>query len=206
MRWKQLRSFESFTEFQQRILCHRLPKSFDDIDPKHDGNKLRKHRQECKRRLLTIEFEKHEMELRVNAHAYELEWNQARLSVHRHDNEAALQCIQDYLTQFTNREIRTIRFNESRLHTKLTRRRLLSITRAAATTTTTTINAIDVYPRVIIDTGKVLLNRTQLDYLSHNGESDESSSSSTVDRVRMCSFLLSRTKLHSTESELPLFA
>ena len=154
-----MRSFESFTAFQQRILCHRLPKSFDVI-PRHDINQLPKQWQESKRRLLTVEFEKYETELRGHGRAYELEWTRARLSAHRDEGEIVLQCIQDYLAQYTNRQIRAIRFQESRLHTKLSRRRSPSTAATAP---------IDVYPRVIIDTGKILLNRAQLDYLSHHG-------------------------------------
>jgi hypothetical protein len=154
-----LRSFESFTAFQQRILCHRLPTSFDEIS-RHGINQLQKHRQESQRRLLTVEFDKYETELRGHGHVYELEWTRARLSANRDEDETVLQCMNGYLAQCTNRHMRTIRFQESRLHTKLSRRRSSSATATAP---------IDVYPCVIVDTDKVLLNRAQLDYLSRHG-------------------------------------
>ena len=153
VRRQQVRSFESFTAFQQRILCHRLPKSFDDMP--HDGNLQQKHRQESKRRLLFVEFEKYETALLDHAHAYELEWNRQDVS------ESILKCIEEYLAQYTNRQIRAIRFHESRFHTSLTHRRSSS---------TSARLPIDVYPRVIVDVDHVLLNRVQLDYLSYHGQ------------------------------------
>ena len=154
-----MRSFESFTTFQQRVLCHRLPKSFDDIPP-DNAHPLQKHRQDSKRHLLTVEFERYETELRGHGHAYELEWTRARLSVQQEESDVALQCLEEYLAQYTDRHIRTIRFEESRLHTSLSRRRSPSTIATAP---------IDVYPQVIVDTDKVLLNRGQLDYLSRHG-------------------------------------
>lgn len=158
IRCQQLQSFESFTAFQQRILCHRLPKSFDVI-PSYDTNQLQKHRQESKRHLLTVEFVRYESELRGHGHAYELEWSRARLLAR--SDESILSSIETYMAQFTNRQMRTIRFHESCLHAKLLRCRSRSATPTPP---------IDVYPRVIIDTDKVLLNRAQLDYLSHHGK------------------------------------
>ena len=50
--------------FEQRILCHRLPKSFDDIkievEEEHCEKKRNKIIQELKRRILNEELEKYE--------------------------------------------------------------------------------------------------------------------------------------------------
>ena len=46
-------------------------------------------------------------------------------------------------------------------------------------------NIIDVYPQVIIDASKVLLNRVQLDYLSHHGQLT-SRSLSLIHRDNLC--------------------
>jgi hypothetical protein len=50
--------------FEQRILCHRLPKSLDDIkvdvEQEHCGKKRNKIIQELKRRILNEQLEKYE--------------------------------------------------------------------------------------------------------------------------------------------------
>ena len=72
--------------------------------------------------------------------------------------------LRSYLTHHTYRLLCRIRYTESCFRTKLLR---LHHSHSSKVKTT-----IDVYPQVIIDTPKVLLNRQQLDYLSHTGKSN----------------------------------
>ncbi|CAM4958271.1 unnamed protein product [Rotaria socialis] len=66
-----------------------------------------------------------------------------------------------YLSHYTNRLIRQIRYKEACVHVKLVRRHhrhLLSKQQI-----------VDVYPQIIVDVPKISLNRIQLDYLSKSG-------------------------------------
>ncbi|CAM4962845.1 unnamed protein product, partial [Rotaria socialis] len=63
-----------------------------------------------------------------------------------------------YLSHYTNRLLRQIRYKEACVHVKLVRRHhrhLLSKQQI-----------VDVYPQTIVDVPKISLNRIQLDYLS----------------------------------------
>ncbi|CAF4576880.1 unnamed protein product [Rotaria socialis] len=66
-----------------------------------------------------------------------------------------------YLSHYTNRLIRKIRYKEAWVHVTLARqhrRHLLSKQQI-----------VDVYPQIIVDVPKISLNRIQLDYLSKSG-------------------------------------
>ncbi|CAF4735577.1 unnamed protein product, partial [Rotaria magnacalcarata] len=68
-----------------------------------------------------------------------------------------------YLSHYTNRLIRQIRYKEACVHVKLLRqhrRHFLSKQQI-----------VDVYPQIIVDVPKISLNRIQLDYLSKSGKS-----------------------------------
>ncbi|CAF5011624.1 unnamed protein product, partial [Rotaria socialis] len=67
-----------------------------------------------------------------------------------------------YLSHYTNRLIRQIRYKEACVHVQLVRkhhRHLLSKQQI-----------VDVYPQIIVDVPKISLNRIQLDYLSKSGK------------------------------------
>jgi hypothetical protein len=182
-REKQLAIFEALTMFQQRILCHRLPTSLfdkDDIplesdDLKMDVNKVNKQRQESKRQRIGVEFKRFETDIQASEHAYQRELSSFELELKKttttqcsvpNDNnqvDALLQCLRVYLNQKTATCLRSIRYRESRFHSKLLRRRNRDSSSSSKP-------KIDVYPRVIVDVDKVLLTGAQLDFLSRNGQ------------------------------------
>ena len=75
IRKKQLKVFEELTMFKQRILCHKLPKSFNvikiKIDEEQCSNKHNKIIQELKRQMLSIELEQYERKIQHYEHLYQ---------------------------------------------------------------------------------------------------------------------------------------
>ena len=61
--------------FEQRILCHKLPKSFNvikiKIDEEQCSNKHNKIIQELKRRMLNVELEQYERKIQHYEHMYQ---------------------------------------------------------------------------------------------------------------------------------------
>jgi len=174
IRKKQLKIFEDLTIFEQRIVCHKLPKSFDSIiqTDNHEEqcvNKRNKIIQDLKRRMLNIELEQYEINIQHYECLYEQELIAFKSEIFR-TNSSYQMCqfdmlmyfVKAYLYHHTNILIRQIRYKESCLRVKLSRqhhRQLLS-----------TQKIIDVYPQVIVDVTKISLNRIQLNYLSRNGK------------------------------------
>jgi hypothetical protein len=62
-----MKIFEDLTMFEQRILCHELPSSFNSITihdtQEHCVNKHDKMVQDLKRQMLNTELERYEMEI-----------------------------------------------------------------------------------------------------------------------------------------------
>jgi len=174
IRKKQLKIFEDLTMFEQRILCHKLPKSVNDIridtNEEQNANKHKKTIQELKRRMLNVELEQYEIKIQHYEHLYEEELNAFKSETYNTNSSYQLcqlnmlmHFIQTHVYHHTNLLIRQIRFKESYRHVKLMRhyhRQLLS----------TTKEIIDVYPQIIVDVPRISLNRFQLDYLSHTGK------------------------------------
>ncbi|CAF4443614.1 unnamed protein product [Rotaria socialis] len=172
MRKKQLMIFEDLTIFEQRILCHSLPKTFDDISiatyQNLFGNEANKIMQELKRRKLNDQLKNYELKLQNYENLYQTEINifESKLiqtSVnHQHiQADILMTLLKCYLSHYTNRLIRQIRYKEACVHVKLVRqqrRHLLSKQQI-----------VDVYPQIIADVPKISLNRIQLDYLSKSG-------------------------------------
>jgi hypothetical protein len=169
-----LKIFEDLTMFEQRILCHKLPKSIDaikiDIDSEQQGvNKHNKIIQELKRRMLNVELEQYEMKIQQYEQSYQQDLSTFQLQIlnqtssdQKSQVNKLMDLVKSYLTLYTNRLICRIRFKESRLHVKLIRcRRRRALLKK---------KIIDVYPQIIVDVRKVSLNRVQLDYLSRNGK------------------------------------
>ncbi|CAF4617999.1 unnamed protein product, partial [Rotaria socialis] len=79
VRKKQLKIFEDLTIFEQQILCHTLPKAFDDIPiAKYQnlfGNEANKIMQELKRRKLNDHLKKYELKLKHYENLYQTEIN-----------------------------------------------------------------------------------------------------------------------------------
>ncbi|CAF1230505.1 unnamed protein product, partial [Rotaria magnacalcarata] len=174
IRKKQLNIFEDLTIFEQRILCHSLPKKFDDIPiltyQNLFGNEANKILQELKRRKLNDQLKNYELKLQHYEDLYQTEINifeskliQTSLN-HQHIlADIFMTLLIFYLSHYTNRLIRQIRYKEACVHVKLVRqhrRHLLSKQQI-----------VDVYPQIIGDVSKISLNRIQLDYLSKSGKS-----------------------------------
>ncbi|CAF1529401.1 unnamed protein product, partial [Adineta ricciae] len=176
IRQKQMKVFEELTMFEQRISCHRLPKSFDsaiipNLDVKQLSNSRLKILQELKRFILNVELQEYENKIEHYEHLYQEELTSLQQQIEntnsslpQHQTKMLLYIVQSYLEAFANRLLRQIRFKETCFRVKLTRHRrrqqpFLSY------------DVVDVYPQVIVDVPKVCLNRFQLDFLSHNGPS-----------------------------------
>ncbi|CAM2705852.1 unnamed protein product [Rotaria socialis] len=170
IRKKQLKIFEDLTIFEQRILCHSLPKTFDDIPivtyQNLFGNEAKKLMQELKRRKLNDQLKNYELKLQHYEDLYQTEINIFEYKLietslnHQHiQADIFMTLLKCYLSHYTNRLIRQIRYKEACVHVKLVRqhrrRHLLSKQQI-----------VDVYPQIIVDVPKISLNRIQLDYLS----------------------------------------
>ncbi|CAF5128061.1 unnamed protein product, partial [Rotaria magnacalcarata] len=169
IRKKQLKIFEDLIIFEQRILCHSLPKTFDDIPiltyQNLFGNEPNKIMQELKRRKLNDQLKKYELKLQDYEDLYQTEINifeskliQTSLNHQHIQADIFMTLLKCYSSRYTNRLIRQIRYKEACVHVKLVRqhrRHLLSKQQI-----------VDVYPQIIVDVPKISLNRIQLDYLS----------------------------------------
>ena len=173
IRNKQLKVFEGLTLFEQRILSHKLPKSFDCTKvgniQEQCVNKQNKIIQESKRRMLNVKLQQYEMKTQHYEHLYQQQFNtlQSQLlyptsSDHQCQVDIVMYFVKSYFDHHTKRLIRQIRYRQSCLHVKLIRQhRHRSLSQK---------KIIDVYPQVIVDIPKVSLSRIQLDYLSRTGK------------------------------------
>ncbi|CAF1531351.1 unnamed protein product, partial [Adineta steineri] len=172
IRRKQLKVFEDLTMFEQHILCHKLPKSYDCIDTDADReqcmNKRNKIIQNLKRQMLNAELEQYEIKIQHYEYLYQQglttlysQVSNPTSSNHKCQVHIVLHFLKSYFNHHTNLLIRQIRYKESCLHVKLSshHRRHSRLKK----------KTIDVYPQIIVDIPKVSLNRIQLDYLSRNG-------------------------------------
>jgi hypothetical protein len=156
--------------FEQQILCHKLPKSFDFIQidnyEQQCVNKRNKTIQDAKRRMFNVELEQYEINIQHYECLYEQELTTFESETFKTNSyqmsrlDMLMYFVKIYVYHHTNILMRQIRFKKSCLHVRLSRRhhrQLLS-----------TQKNIDVYPQIIVDVAKISLNRSQLDYLSHN--------------------------------------
>lgn len=167
------------TLFQQRILCHRLPRSFDQMnenitDHTNHTHMLNKNVQETKRQQLDRCLEKYETSLLDNEDHYQNELCHFERQLWRHhysENRAhcdlIVQCVQNYLNHRQYRTIRTIRYEEVCVRTAL---RKLHRRQTSGKNHEKNKSIVDVYPQVILDVTKTSLNQRQLNYLSHRGK------------------------------------
>ena len=176
------------TIFQQRILCHRLPQSFNQNEritdhTAHNINLQNKSLQEEKRRQLDRTLESYETKLLDYENHYETEYSYLEIQLWREYYSEArdyydriVESLQVYLTHRQSRTLRTIRFGEKYVRSvlrQLQRRRTSRKTKHKKkknNNNDTNKRMINVYPQVIIDTTKVCLNQRQLDYLSQRGK------------------------------------
>ncbi|CAF4970036.1 unnamed protein product, partial [Rotaria socialis] len=130
IRKKQLKIFEDLTIFEQRILCHSLPKTFDDIPivtyQNLFGNEANKIMQELKRRKLNDQLKNYELKLQDYENLYQTEINifeskliQTSLNHQHIQADIFMTLLKCYLSHGTNRLIRQIRYKEACAHVKL---------------------------------------------------------------------------------------
>ncbi|CAF5107405.1 unnamed protein product, partial [Rotaria magnacalcarata] len=121
--------------------------------------------QELKRRKLNDQLKNYELKLQDYEDLYQTEINifeskliQTSLNHQHIQADIFMTLLKCYLSHYTNRLIRQIRYKEACVHVKLVRRHhrhLLSKQQI-----------VDAYPQIIVDVPKISLNRIQLDYLS----------------------------------------
>ncbi len=160
--------------FEQRILCHELPSSFNSISINNNEEQcvLRRNKmvQDLKRQMLNMELEQYELKIQHYEHLYEQELATFQSEIYKteslyqicHSNEL-MYFVKIYLYHHTQLLLRQIRYKESRFRFKLLRHHRRHQSRSASKT-------IDVYPQIIVDVPKVSLNQNQLDYLSRTGK------------------------------------
>jgi hypothetical protein len=175
IRKKQLKIFEDLTMFEQRILCHQLPNSFNSIIIKNTEeqcvNKRTKMIQDLKRQMLNATLEQYELKIQHYEDLYEQELAKFQSGIYRtesvyqidHLNEL-MHFVKIYVYHHTKLLLRQIRYKESCFRVNLLRRHRRHQSPLASKT-------IDVYPQLIVDVPKVKFNQNQLDYLSRTGQS-----------------------------------
>jgi hypothetical protein len=171
--------------FEQRILCHKLPNSFNTItidnnnnnnnnnhQEPHCINKRNKMIQDLKRQLLNAELEQYELNIQHYEHLYQQglvtfqsEIYKTDLSSYQigHLNEL-VHFVKIYVYHHTKLLIHEIRYKESCCYVRLLRHHRHRRQSLVPT------NTIDVYPQIIVDVQKVSLNQNQLNYLSYTGK------------------------------------
>jgi hypothetical protein len=168
-----MKVFEHLTIFEQQILCHKLPNSFNSININNNQeqcvNKRNKMIQDLKRQMLNAELEQYEIKIQYYEDMYEQELATFQSEIYRTESSyqmdrhvEVMYFVKIYAYHHTQMMLRQIRYNESCFHVKLRRHHRRHQSRAA-------INTIDVYPQIIVDVPKVKLKQNQLDYLSHTG-------------------------------------
>jgi hypothetical protein len=160
--------------FEQQILCHKSPNSFNCIkihsDKEKNVNKRHKIIQDFKRQMLDAKLEQYETKIQQYEYFYEQELATFKSQAFKIDSsyqisrlDTLMHFVKTYVYHHKSILIRRIRYRESCLHAKLIhhhRRRQPQ----------TTGKIIDVYPQILVDVPKVSLNRIQLEYLSHTGK------------------------------------
>jgi hypothetical protein len=90
IRKKQLKIFEDLTMFEQRILCHKLPNSFNSITINNNEvksvNENSKMVQDSKRLMLNAELEQYELKIQNYEHQYEQQLAAFQSAIYRSDS------------------------------------------------------------------------------------------------------------------------
>jgi hypothetical protein len=170
-----MKVFENLTMFEQRILCHKLPNSFNNMDindnQEYSVNKRNKMIQELKRQMLNSELEHYELRIQNYEDLYEQKLATFQSEIYRTESSYQIErrdeimyFVKIYVHHNTQMLLRQIRYNESCFHVKLQRHHRRYKSSRSKTKT------MDVYPQIIVDVPKVQLNQSQLDYLSHTGQ------------------------------------
>jgi hypothetical protein len=175
IRKKQLKIFEDLAMFEQRIICHELPNSFNSTTINNNNeeqcaNKCNKIVQDYKRQMLNVELEQYELKIQHYEHLYEQELATFQSEICKTNSfyqmselNMLMHSVTIYVYHHIKLWIREVRYKESAFRVKLLRhhRRRQSLIPS---------KTIDVYPQIIVDVPKVPLNQTELDYLSQKGQ------------------------------------
>ncbi|CAF4122159.1 unnamed protein product [Rotaria magnacalcarata] len=170
-RKKEQRFTLSRLELFDKLFClhqiHHLYQKYLDFVTYQNlfGNEANKIIQELKRRKLNDQLKNYALKLQHYEDLYQTEIDileskliQTSLKHQPIQVDIFMTLSKCYLSHYTNRLIRQIRYKEAWAHVKLVRqhrRHLLSKQQI-----------VDVYPQIIVDVPKIPLNRIQLDYLS----------------------------------------
>ncbi|CAF1503747.1 unnamed protein product [Rotaria magnacalcarata] len=173
-RKKEQRFTLSRLELFDKLFClhqiHHLYQKYLDFVTYQNlfGNEANKIIQELKRRKLNDQLKNYALKLQHYEDLYQTEIDileskliQTSLKHQPIQVDIFMTLSKCYLSHYTNRLIRQIRYKEAWAHVKLVRqhrRHLLSKQQI-----------VDVYPQIIVDVPKIPLNRIQLDYLSKSG-------------------------------------
>jgi hypothetical protein len=183
--------------FEQRILYHKLPNSFDTININNNEeqcvNKRNKMIQDLKRQMLNAELERYELKIQHYEHLYEQGLVTFQSEIYKTESSYQISHLSElmyfvkiYVYHHTKLLLHQIRYKESCFHVKLLRQQRRHKSRSASKT-------IDVYPQIIVDVPKITLNRSQLDYLSRTGQLRSLRNSSSI--VEFCITYLINTIL-----------
>jgi hypothetical protein len=170
-----MKVFEDLTMFEQRILCHELPSSFNSItihdNQEHCVTKRDKMVQDLKRQMLNTELERYEMEIQQYEDLYEQELTTFQSEIYKTQSSYQIDRFNElmyyvkiYVYHHTQLLLRQVRYKESCFHVKLQRRHHRRHRSSPSS------NTIDVYPQIIVDVPKVLLSKNKLNYLSRTGK------------------------------------
>jgi len=156
--------------FEQQILCHKLPDSFNSItinfNQEQDVNKRSKMIQYLKRQMLNTELEQYELKIQHYEHLFEQELTAFQSEIYKTQSSyqichssKLMHYVKIYVSQHKKLLLCQIRYKESIFHVKLLRHQSLTLG-----------NTVDVYPQIIVDVSNVSLTPSQLDYLSRKGQ------------------------------------
>ncbi len=166
IRQKQMKIFENLTMFEQQILCHKLPNSFNNINlsnnQEYSTNQRNKTIQEMKRDMLNSKLENYEMKIQHYEDLYEQELATFQSEIYKVESSYQIEhrnqimyFVEMYMYHHTQMLLRQIRYDESCFHVKLLHRHRRHQSQSK---------------RKIIDVPKVKLNKIQFDYLSRTGQ------------------------------------
>jgi hypothetical protein len=118
--------------FEQRILCHQPPHSFNSIATNNHEEQCASERikivQDAKRQMLNTELEQYELKIQHYEQLYEQELTTFKSEIYKtkffnqmSNLQMLMHFVKTYIYHHTNKVIRRIRYKESRLHVILLR-------------------------------------------------------------------------------------
>ncbi len=118
-----MKVFENLTMFEQRILCHKLPNSFNNMDindnQEYSVNKRNKMIQELKRQMLNSKLEQYELRIQNYEDLYEQKLATFQSEIYRTESSYQIKrrneimyFVKIYVHHNTQMLLRQIRYNE----------------------------------------------------------------------------------------------